>query len=124
MQADKKFRLQRVVCALDCGTVINPATVQRQLEGATVWGLTAALKGEIHVVEGRVQQSNFHDYPMLQLAQMPVVETVLIESGAKIGGIGESGVPPLAPALTNALFAATGERLRSLPLSRHGYVLA
>ena len=61
---------------------------------------------------------------MLQLAQMPVVETVLIESGAKIGGIGESGVPPLAPALTNALFAATGERLRSLPLSRHGYVLA
>ena len=120
---DKNIKLHRVVCAVDCGTVINPATVHRQLEGATVWGLTAAIKGEITIEQGRVLQSNFHDYPMLQLAQMPPVESILIESGAKIGGVGESGVPPLAPALANALFAATGERLRSLPLSRHGYSL-
>ena len=97
--------------------------MQRQLEGGTVWGLTAALKGEITIDQGRVQQSNFHDYPLLQLAQMPQMETLLIESGAKIGGVGESSVPPLAPALCNALFAATGERLRSLPLTRHGYSL-
>ena len=121
---DKRITIHRVVCAVDCGTVINPATVQRQLEGATIWGLTAAAFGEISIEQGKVLQSNFHDYPMLHLAQTPPIETELIESGARIGGVGESGVPPLAPALANALFAATGERLRSLPLSRHGYVLA
>ncbi|UUC93911.1 MULTISPECIES: molybdopterin cofactor-binding domain-containing protein [Comamonas] len=121
---DKRITIHRVVCVVDCGTVINPATVQRQLEGATIWGLAAAAFGEISIEQGKVLQSNFHDYPMLHLAQTPPIETELIESGAKIGGVGESGVPPLAPALANALFAATGERLRSLPLSRHGYTLA
>ncbi len=121
---DKRIALHRVTCAVDCGTVINPATVERQLEGATLWALTAAMAGEIVIKEGRVQQSNFHDYPMLHLAQTPRIDCLLVESGARIGGVGESGVPPLAPALANALFAATGERLRSLPLARHGYSLA
>lgn len=121
---DKRIAIHRIVCAVDCGTAINPATVERQMEGATIWALTASLFGEITIDQGRILQSNFHDYPMLHLAQTPAIECELIESGAKIGGVGESGVPPLAPALCNALFAATGERLRSLPLARHGYVLA
>jgi isoquinoline 1-oxidoreductase beta subunit len=121
---DKRIAIHRIVCAVDCGTVINPATVERQMEGATIWALTASMSGEITIDQGRILQSNFHDYPMLHLAQAPAIECELIQSGAKIGGVGESGVPPLAPALCNALFAATGERLRSLPLARHGYVLA
>ncbi len=121
---DKKIEIHRVVCAIDSGTVINPATVERQLEGATIWALAATLNGEITIRDGRVQQSNFHDYPLPHLAHTPRIECELIESGAKIGGVGESGVPPFAPALANAIFAATGERLRSLPLSRHGYSLA
>ncbi|MFC7515932.1 molybdopterin cofactor-binding domain-containing protein [Herbaspirillum sp. GCM10030257] len=120
---DKRIAIHRIVCAVDCGTVINPATVERQMEGATIWALTASMSGEITIDQGRILQSNFHDYPMLHLAQTPPIECELIQSGAKIGGVGESGVPPLAPALCNALFAATGERLRSLPLARHGYVL-
>jgi isoquinoline 1-oxidoreductase beta subunit len=120
---DKVITIHRIICAIDCGTIINPATVERQLEGATIWGLTAAMYGDITIEKGRIMQSNFHDYQMLNLAQTPAIECELIESGAKIGGVGESGVPPLAPALCNAIFNATGERLRSLPLSRHGYAL-
>lgn len=120
----KRIHIHRIVCAVDCGTAINPATVERQMEGATIWALSAAMSGDITIDQGRIQQSNFHDYPLLGLAQTPAIECELIQSGAKIGGVGESGVPPLAPALCNALFAATGERLRSLPLARHGYVLA
>lgn len=122
--ADKKISLHRVTCAIDCGSILNPATVERQLEGGTLWALTAAMSGEIAIQDGRVAASNFHDYPMLHLAQSPRIDCVLVESGARIGGVGESSVPPLAPALANALYAATGERLRSLPLSQHGYQLA
>jgi len=121
---DKRITLHRIVNAIDSGTVINPATVERQLEGASIWGLTAAMSGDITIRDGAVQQSNFHDYPLLYLSQVPPFEAVLAPSGERIGGVGESAVPTLAPALANALFVATGERLRSLPLSRHGYELA
>lgn len=120
---DKQFSIHRVVCAIDSGTIINPATVERQLEGGTVWALAATLDSEITIRDGQVQQSNFHDYRLPHLAQTPRIECELIESGAKIGGVGESAVPPFAPALANALFAASGQRMRSLPLSKHGWSL-
>ena len=108
--------MHRVVCAIDCGTVINPNTVAQQMESAVIFGLTAALHGRIDIVEGVVQQSNFGNYPMVQLAQAPVVETWVVPSTRAPGGVGEPGVPPVAPAVANALFALTGKRQRALPL--------
>jgi isoquinoline 1-oxidoreductase beta subunit len=105
-----------VVCAIDCGTVVNPDTVKAQVEGSIVWGLTAALYGAITIDKGRVQQSNFHDYPMLRINEMPVVEVHIIPSNLPPGGVGEPGVPPLAPAVCNAIFAGTGKRIRKLPI--------
>jgi len=90
-----------------------------QTESAIVYALSAALQGEISIAGGRVEQSNFHDYPVLRLAEMPRVETVIASSGGFWGGVGETPVPPLAPALCNAIFAATGKRIRSLPLRNH-----
>jgi len=113
---DGKPRVHRVVCAIDCGTVINPGLVQQQMEGAVVFGLTAALYGRIDIVDGVVQQRNFDSYPMLSLAQAPRVETWLIPSQRPPSGVGEPGVPPLAPAVANALFVLTGKRQRALPL--------
>jgi len=110
------IRVHRVVCALDCGLAVNPDTIAAQMESGIVFGLTAALYGEITLVEGRVAQANFPSYPMLKLADMPKVETHIVPSGAALGGIGEVGTPPIAPAVANAVFAATGRRLRSLPL--------
>ena len=115
-----KLRVHRVVSAIDAGHVVNPLTVELQTESAIVYGLTAALYGEITIERGRVVQSNFDDYPMLRLAEMPRVETVILASGGFWGGVGETPVPPLAPALCNAIFAATGKRIRSLPLKNHG----
>jgi len=109
-------RVHRVVAALDTGHVVNPEILRAQAESAIVYGLTAALYGAITIDNGRVQQGNFDDYEMLRLADMPVVETVLVPSGGFWGGGGEPGVPPLAPALCNAIFAATGKRIRSLPV--------
>lgn len=109
-------RVHRVVCALDCGIVVNPDTVAAQLEGAIVYGLSAALFGEITVKAGRVEQSNFPSQEVLRLAQMPRIEVHLLPSSAPPGGVGEPGTPPIAPALANALFALTGKRLRRLPL--------
>ena len=117
--SDGKVRVPRVVSAIDAGHVVNPLTVELQTESAVVYGLTAALYGEITIERGRVEQSNFHDYPMLRLAEMPRVETVIVASGGFWGGVGETPVPPLAPALCNAIFAATGKRIRSLPLKNH-----
>jgi isoquinoline 1-oxidoreductase beta subunit len=117
--SDGKVRVPRVVSAIDAGHVVNPLTVELQTESAVVYGLTAALYGEVTIGHGRVEQSNFHDYPMLRLAEMPRVETVIMTSGGFWGGIGETPVPPLAPALCNAIFAATGKRIRSLPLKNH-----
>ena len=109
-------RVHRVVCAIDCGTVVNPGIVAQQMESAVVFGLSAALWGKIDIVAGVVQQNNFTNYPMVQLANAPVVETHIVSSTRKPGGVGEPGLPPLAPAVSNALFALSGKRLRSLPL--------
>jgi isoquinoline 1-oxidoreductase beta subunit len=116
---DGEIRVHRVVSAIDCGHVVNPLSVEMQTESAIVFGLTAALYGEITIKDGQVEQSNFHDYPMLRLADMPRVETVIVPSEGFWGGAGETPVPPLAPALCNAIFAATGKRIRSLPLKNH-----
>jgi isoquinoline 1-oxidoreductase beta subunit len=111
-----EVRVHRVVCAVDCGTVINPDTVVAQMEGGIVFGLTAALKADITVENGRVQQSNFHDYRLLRIDEMPAVEVYIMPSDAQPSGIGEMGVPPIAPAIANAIFAATGKRVRHLPI--------
>ena len=113
---DGQLKVHRVVCAVDCGPIVNPVTIQAQMESAVAFGLTAALYGEITLENGRVQQRNFHDYPMLRMHEMPVVETHIMPSTAKMGGIGETGVPPIAPAVANAVFAATGKRIRRLPI--------
>jgi isoquinoline 1-oxidoreductase beta subunit len=109
-------RVHRVVCAIDCGTVVNPAIVAQQVEGAVVFGLSAAVDGQIDVRGGAVQQRNFPDYPTLSLAFAPQVETWIVPSERPPAGAGEPGVPPVAPAVANALFALTGRRNRSLPL--------
>jgi isoquinoline 1-oxidoreductase beta subunit len=108
-----------MVCALDPGHVVNPLTVEMQIEGGIAFGLTAALYGEITIREGRVEQGNFHDYEMLRLARMPKVETIIVPSGGFWGGIGEPPVAIVAPAICNAIFAATRKRIRSLPLRNH-----
>jgi len=116
---DGEVRVHRVVSAIDAGHVVNPLTVEMQTESAIVYGLTAALYGEISIKDGQVEQSNFDDYPMLRMAEMPRVETVIVTSGGFWGGVGETPVPPVAPALCNAIFSATGKRIRSLPLKNH-----
>jgi isoquinoline 1-oxidoreductase beta subunit len=108
--------VHRVVCAIDCGICINPAGVAAQMESAVVYGLSAALYGEITLKNGRVQQGNFDDYPVLRMNEMPKVEVHIVDSGEKSGGVGEPGLPPIAPAVANAVFAAAGKRLRQLPL--------
>jgi isoquinoline 1-oxidoreductase beta subunit len=111
-----EIRVQRVVCAIDCGTVINPDTVRAQMEGGIAYGLTATLKDGITIEDGAVTQSNFHDYRLLPFDEMPEVEVHIVASTDRPTGVGEMGVPPIAPAVANAVFAATGRRLRSLPL--------
>jgi isoquinoline 1-oxidoreductase subunit beta len=111
-----QLKVHRVVAAIDSGHAVNPLTIAEQAEGSVVWALSAALYGEITIEDGRVQQSNFHDYEMLKLAEMPKVETIIVPSGGFWGGIGEPFMSPLAPALCNAIFAATGKRIRTLPL--------
>jgi isoquinoline 1-oxidoreductase beta subunit len=110
------IRVHRVVCVIDCGTVVNPATVVQQMESGVVYGLSAALFGQIDIVGGVVQQSNFPNYPMVTLAQAPVVQTHIMASTRHPGGVGEPAVPPIAPAVANALFTLTGKRQRALPL--------
>jgi isoquinoline 1-oxidoreductase beta subunit len=111
-----RLRVDRVVAAVDCGLVVNPDLVRAQLEGAILFGLSAALTGKITIDNGRVVQSNFHDAKVLTLADAPTVEIHIVDSTEAPGGIGEAGTPPIAPALTNAIFSATGRRLRSLPV--------
>lgn len=111
-----KVRVHRVVCAIDCGVTVNPDTIKAQMEGGIVYGLTAAFYGNIEIENGRVKQSNFHDYPMLRINEMPVIEVYIMQSKEDPGGIGEPAVPPIAPAVTNAVFAGTGKRIRSLPI--------
>jgi isoquinoline 1-oxidoreductase beta subunit len=109
-------RVHRVVCAIDCGTVINPGIVAQQMESSVVFALTAALHGKVDIHQGVVQQKNFPDYPLLRLAQAPQVDTFVMASQRGPGGVGEPGVPPLAPAVANALFVLTGRRQQALPL--------
>jgi CO/xanthine dehydrogenase Mo-binding subunit len=111
-----EVRVHRVVCAVDCGTVVNPDTVKAQIEGGIVFGISGALWGEITLKNGRVEQSNFNNYRLLRINETPAIEVHLVRNGEKPGGIGEPGTAVTAPALANAVFAATGKRIRKLPL--------
>jgi len=116
VSAEGEVRVQRVVCAIDCGKIVNPDTIKAQMESGIVFGLSAALHDKITFQNGRVEQTNFHDYPLLRLKEMPLVEVHIVSSKEKPGGVGEPGVPPIAPAVANAIFAATGKRIRHLPI--------
>jgi isoquinoline 1-oxidoreductase subunit beta len=112
---DGKPRVHRVTCAIDCGTVVNPNIVAQQMESAVIFGLTAALYGKVDIKDGVVQQTNFNNYPMVMLAQAPVVDTHIVPSTHAPAGVGEPGLPPVASAVASALFALTGKRHRTLP---------
>jgi isoquinoline 1-oxidoreductase beta subunit len=113
---DGQPQVHRVVCAIDCGTVVNPDTVVAQMQSGIVFGLTAALYGEITVEGGAVQQRNFPQQPLLSMAEMPVIEVYIVPSAAPPGGVGEPATPPIAPAVCNALLALTGQPVRRLPI--------
>ncbi|MEZ0469119.1 xanthine dehydrogenase family protein molybdopterin-binding subunit [Luteimonas salinilitoris] len=113
---DGRIRVHRVVCAIDCGVAVNPEGVRAQMESGIVFGLGAALYGTLTLREGRVQESNYHDYRVLRMHEMPKIEVHIVPSTGKMGGAGEPGTPPIAPAVANAVFALTGQRLRDLPL--------
>jgi isoquinoline 1-oxidoreductase beta subunit len=118
VDSDGVPHVHRVVCAVDCGPVVNPGIVEAQMQSAIVYGLTAALWGEITIDKGQVQQSNFHNYRMLRMAEMPVVEVHIVPSTDSQGGVGEPGTPPIAPAVCNAIFALNGKRIRKLPIGK------
>ncbi|MEM9256377.1 MAG: molybdopterin cofactor-binding domain-containing protein [Pseudomonadota bacterium] len=110
------IRVHKVLCVLDCGTVVNPDIVRAQMEGSVMFALTAALHGELHLKDGAIVQSNFHDYPILRMNEAPDIDVIIVDSNAHPSGVGEPAVPPTAPAVANAVYAATGKRLRELPL--------
>jgi len=114
---DGRIRVHRVVCAIDCGIAVNPETIAAQMESGIAFGLSAALHSALHIKDGRVRESNYHDYRVLRINEMPVVEVHIAPSTEKPGGIGEVGVPPIAPAVANAVAVLTGQRLRDLPLT-------
>jgi isoquinoline 1-oxidoreductase subunit beta len=117
VSADRgRIRVHRVTCAIDCGIAVNPLMIAAQMESGIAFGLGAVLHSALHLKDGRVQESNFHDYQVLRLDEMPAVEVYIVPSREKSGGVGEPGVPPIAPAVANAVFALTGQRLRELPL--------
>jgi isoquinoline 1-oxidoreductase subunit beta len=113
---DGTVRVRRVVCAVDCGTVVNPDTVQAQIQSAINFGITAALHGQITLKDGRVEQSNFHDYEMLRMDAAPAIEVHIVQNSEPPGGMGEAGTSAIVPAVANAIFAATGKRLRKVPI--------
>jgi isoquinoline 1-oxidoreductase beta subunit len=117
-----RLKVHKITCVIDCGQAVNPRIIESQVESGIVYGLSAALWGEITLEGGRVRQRNFNDYRVLRLHEMPELDVHIIPSEAAPGGLGETAVPPVAPALCNAIFAATGKRLRSLPLSAHKLV--
>ncbi len=116
VDANGNVRVTRVVCAVDCGRVVNPDNVAAQMQGGIVFGLTAALKAQATIKNGRVQESNFHDYPIWRMDEMPLIEVYIVPSENRPTGIGEMGVPPIAPAIANAVYAATGKRVRHIPI--------
>jgi len=124
VSANRELTIHRVVSAVDCGTAINPDLVIAQVESAVIFALSSVLFGEIILDDGVVQQSNFDDYPVLRMHQTPSIETVIVNSGNTVGGVGEIGVPCVGPALANAIFGAIGERIRELPLSNSNFILA
>jgi isoquinoline 1-oxidoreductase beta subunit len=113
---DGAVRVRRVVCAVDCGTVVNPDTVEAQIQSGIIFGTTAALYGEITLKNGRVEQSNFDNYQMLRMNEAPVIEVHIVKSREPPGGMGEAGTSAIVPAIANAIFAATGKRLRKMPV--------
>ena len=117
VKADGSFSVDRVVCAVDCGIAVNPDVIRAQMEGGIGFGLSAALHGAITLKDGIVEQSNFHQYPPLRINEMPVVEVHIVMSAEPPTGVGEPGTPVIAPAVANALAAATGKRLQVLPLA-------
>ena len=118
----REVRLHTVWCAVDCGTAVHPSTVIYQMESGIIFGLSAALYGQVNIDRGSVVQMNFTGYEVVRLAQAPEIKVAIVDSGAPMGGAGEPGVPPIAPALTNAIFAACGERVRALPLVKAGFI--
>jgi isoquinoline 1-oxidoreductase subunit beta len=112
---DGNVRVARVVCAIDCGTVVNPDTVQAQVQSGVVFGATAALYGEITLKNGRVEQTNFDTYQMMRMSEVPPIDIHVVKSSAVPGGVGETGTSLIVPAIANAIFAATGKRLRKMP---------
>jgi len=119
--ADGKMRVHRVTCAIDCGFAMHPDGIRAQMESGIIYGLTAALYSDISISAGAVAQSNFHDYPMLRMDESPLIETHILNGGGRVGGAGEPGTPAVAPALTNAVFNATGQRIRELPVRHHDF---
>jgi isoquinoline 1-oxidoreductase beta subunit len=118
------LKIEKVVCAVDCGVSVNPNIIAMQMESGIGFGLSAALTGAITLKEGLVEQSNFHDYPVLRMNQMPPIETVIVQSTEKPTGVGEPSTPVIAPALANAILAMTGKPVRALPLSAEGISFA
>lgn len=116
VSSDKHIRVHRVTCVIDCGLAINPNLIRQQMESSIVYGLSAVLNDEVRIEKGQVQQTNFHNHPVLRIDQCPAIDTDIIASEASPEGVGEPGTPPIAPAVANALFTLTGQRLRSLPL--------
>lgn len=119
LEAGGELRVHKVTCAIDCGRAINPDTVEQQVESGIIFGLTAALYGEITIENGRVAQQNFPDYDMVRMAQTPDVQVHIVESGEKLGGLGEPATPPIAAAVANAVYILTGQRIRELPFKNH-----
>src|SRR3981189_1757012 len=113
---DGEVRVRRVVCAVDCGTIVNPDTIRAQIESAIMFGLTAPLYGKISLKDGRVEQTNFDTYQILRINEAPAIEIHIVQNSEPPGGMGEAGTSAVAPAVTNAIFAATGKRLRKLPI--------
>jgi isoquinoline 1-oxidoreductase beta subunit len=113
---DGGVKVHRIVAAVDCGRTVNPEIIRRQIESAIAYGLSAALYGKITLKDGKVEQGNFDSYPVLRMNEMPKVEVYIVPSTENPGGIGEPGLPAAAPAVTNAIFAATGKRIRRLPI--------
>jgi isoquinoline 1-oxidoreductase beta subunit len=113
------LKIHKIVAATDCGTAVNPAQIHRQVAGSFVYGLSAALYGECTVKDGAIEQTNFDSYNVMRIDEMPEVETVLVPSGGFWGGVGEPTIAVAAPAVLNAIFAATGKRVRDLPLAKH-----
>jgi isoquinoline 1-oxidoreductase beta subunit len=123
LTAEGRVRVEKVTCAIDCGRVVHPDNAASQVESGIIYGLTAALYGQISIEQGRVKESNFHDYEMLRLSESPEIEVVLLESdGASVGGLGEPATPPISAAVSNALYALTGQRVRELPLKNYQFL--